>query len=477
LNGVTLHSAYDPEKEANRFVMQLQPEFNPAYIVITEPALSWMAEPLRDRFPEAELCAVRYSKEFTTADKLWDIVFDGTQHAELFERKLFDTLGGEEGIYTTLFTSWQPSAHAFPEQQGNVWNSIRRVVLKSRSILATRTFFAGRWLKNSCLFCKAIRHPIEINQGNSCVIVAASGPSLKTSLPFLIRFRRRFFLVAVSSALEPLLYAGIIPDLCISVDGGYYARRHMEILRRTTLCIPLALSAEAAADPELVHQCPIVPLTYGDSPEQDFLACCRIHAMNAERNGTVSGTAVKFALSITTGPVYCCGLDLASAKGFQHTQPNALEKDASSYDCRIRPRSARLASAEFSAEALDIYRSWFSSQPFPQRLFRISDHFSFRHTLSSIPDTDWSVFSSIINSVQPSFSTTDHITDTSVRTCNLKKTVKDLSVHDEWFRNAFPADYLLWKRSLSEEAAELAHTVLEQKNNNLLQQILKVIDE
>ena len=47
INRIRLHSAYDPVKEAQRFVAGLDFGFIPTLIVVTEPALSYCAAFLR----------------------------------------------------------------------------------------------------------------------------------------------------------------------------------------------------------------------------------------------------------------------------------------------------------------------------------------------------------------------------------------------------------------------------------------------
>ena len=75
VNGKYLHSLYNPEKEAERFVSNLQCDYNPQYIVITEPVLSYSAPYLKKRFPSSKLCAIRYCDAFSETDSKWDFVF------------------------------------------------------------------------------------------------------------------------------------------------------------------------------------------------------------------------------------------------------------------------------------------------------------------------------------------------------------------------------------------------------------------
>ncbi len=57
------------------------------------------------------------------------------------------------------------------------------------------------------------------SQSGATMMVAAAGPSLGEKLPWVAANRQRYPLIAVNSALKPLLAAGIIPDLVVAIDA------------------------------------------------------------------------------------------------------------------------------------------------------------------------------------------------------------------------------------------------------------------
>ena len=241
-NNVRLHSFYNPSKEAERFAETAECQFSPSFILVTEPALSYCVPFLKKRFPNAKLFCIRFTKGFEQSNSKWNKVFytesnDGTPNKNLSE-EIFSTMG-EEGIASCLFLSWKASDQAFPETSNYAWDQIKKAVLKSRSVLGTRNYFATRWTKNALRFSLFTKKTATINKGTSDILICASGPSLYSSISFIKKYRKRFFLVAVSSALTPLIHNGIVPDLCISTDGGYYAKKHISFaLNRSN--IPLA---------------------------------------------------------------------------------------------------------------------------------------------------------------------------------------------------------------------------------------------
>ena len=196
--------------------------------------------------------------------------------------------------------------------------------------------------------------------------------------------------------------------------------------------------------------------------------------MNAERNGTVSGTALEFALSITDGDIFFCGLDLAAGKGLQHCRPNELELIAEVSDNRIKSKEGRLNRARQNSEALKIYRQWFSAENprFKGRIYRLSENFKYENTLGSIKDVDFSFFNTrIAESIKKSDLCRISIENTelpssSVRAERIKKFIEANSSSEDWLHSIFPAEYLSWKRSIKER--EKKFEILKKKNEDFL---------
>lgn len=474
-NGKFLHSKYNPQNEGEKFVANLAADFSPSCIIIIEPALSYCVPFLRNRFKDASLYAIRCSRDFSKTDALWDKVFYFDSDKDKLSNDLFYSLG-EETLFSAAFFEWTPSRGVFTEETAEIWQAIKSAVLKARDVLGTRSHFAKRWFKNSFIFAANITNTEQLSVGDSPVIIAASGRSLETSLPYLQTQRNKFFLIAVSSAYSALLRYGIIPDLVISTDGGYWAKRHIafpasdKMLKEANARPLFAFSSEAAVPRKILETQRILPLCYDDGSSRIFFQSAGISFMNARRNGTVSGTAAEFALTITTGPVFFCGLDQAPAKGFQHTQPNALDMDAETTFNRIKPKESKFAMSQFSsAGSLEIYRNWFitRSEYFSARLFRLSDNFRFSFGLGKIRDINWQDFSSMIKSYQQK-QTIGFIKKSSLqeKSARIKKLFEILEASFEkpaFLNDLFPTDFLMLKREKSEEKALQLKQVLEEK--------------
>lgn len=464
VNGLMLHSAYNPSREAERFSKTVSCEFIPKFILVTGACLSYCANFLRKTYPSAIICAVQYSKVFSSQDNLWDKVFylDVKNQISLSD-EIFNFMG-DEGTISCFFVSWHPSEKVFQSLHDQTWKEIKNAVLKSRNVLATRSFFARRWAKNAIRFCLFAKKTAYLQKGNCPVVICASGPSLKGMMETLKEHRKKYFLLAVSSALLPLTENSIIPDLVISTDGGYWAKKHLIPLLKKHK-IPLALPPEASCYAKTFSEVPVIPLSYGDGISEELIHASGYEATRAVRNGTVSGTAAMLAQTISSGKIFYCGLDLSSNKGFTHTQPNELENTDSFFDSRIATQETRLTPRTFPSVQLDIYRSWFSTADFNGNLYRLSNHYSFKNHLGKIPDVDSEYFIKEISSdndlLFPQIFSKENNFATEERRKKISMTIMKNVSNPEWIKNAVPADAIVYERSVGTPNEERYKTIVE----------------
>ncbi|MBR1715268.1 MAG: DUF115 domain-containing protein [Treponema sp.] len=487
--GKFLHSKYNPTAEAQKFVDAIESDFEPQCVFVLEPALSYCAQFLRKRFPKSSVCAIRFTREFSENDRLWDETFDATEE---LDDDLFNAFG-EEKICSSIFVDWTASKNAFPEKSETAWLMIRNAVVKSRNVMATRSFFAKRWLKNSAIFAAYVENTTAMRNEEKTsfpILIAASGSSLKTSIEKIRENRSRFFLMAVSSAFMPLFDNGIEADFVVSTDGGYWAKKHLEFPSSKNSGTTFALALEGAAPARILREKSILPLLYDDATDfqRRIMERQGIKTAKARRNGTVSGTALELAMDMTDGPIFLCGLDQAPCGGYQHTQPNALESAAESADNRLSTKETRMTASKFNSEkSLEIYRNWFvsNSQRFnspKERIFRLSANFKFEFPLGMIRDIDWDGFERL---VPKNDRDTGKGRSSGIFMDTPKKNGKALperrriiqeelerSLSDEKFLSeVFPLETLLMKREKDFGKRNAAEQALEEKKRKLVSEI------
>lgn len=439
VDGHFLHSNYAPRKEAERFVENLQLPYTPSLIILTEPGISFAAEFLRQKFPDIKTGVIRYIKGFEKYNSKFDFVINYFEHTD-FEAYLENRFTEEE-LLTTVFISWPASAQIFKNQEEIVWNAIKASMMRSKTLLITRQYFEKKWFLNSCNFLKYLKNVITLKkQIAKDVLIISSGPSLLPYLKTIKENQNKFFIICLSSAISAAVHNNIIPDLCMSTDGGYWAGEHLKALKDYS--IPTAMPAEAYCHKELFSKLKLLVLDYGDGLSSELLKLSDIPVQKAVRNGTVSGTALLFACQYFTKNIYLCGLDLASQKGYQHTQPNQLEINAEVFDNRLITKAQRLTRSELNSSSLDIYRDWFINNPLDlknRKVYRLVENS--KNSLGWIEDLNKNSFEKQLALL--SDSNKDYFEN-----INLKKNLKSCSTiftdnNDKWKHQLFPLDYVL----------------------------------
>jgi len=473
LNSVYLHSAYSPLKESERFVSSINSTFKPEIIFLVEPGISYCVQDLKKKFPDSKTAVIRLIKGFEEYNSLFDYVFNLSDYPSesVFFSEIFN-LFGENILAFSLFLTWEASAKIFPENVIALLQAYKSNIEKSHSILKTRSFFEKRWIKNSLkISINSSKTGKLEKKGNCPVVICASGPSLKKAIPFLKE--KKPYIIAVSSALRPLFDAGITPDLVLSTDGGYWAKKHLDTLKKCKTKLVLAVEGNVPA--KILKNTDIIPLIYSDGVESSIFHESGKKFMTGLRCGTVSGTALDFAKQISSGPVYFTGLDLCVSKGFQHTQNNNLELLNCSSDTKFYPKEKRLCSQSFSNQkiSLKIYEDWFATQDkLSENVFRVIENPN--NKLGKIKD----IFPEDLKNID--FSGEPPLFTFSSEKCSEKK-IKDFiqtySNTREWLENVFTADYLNYLHTNDENIKENLLSSIQTSNADFIKNLCRRFTE
>lgn len=473
-DGHFLHSNYAPVKEAQRFVENLTLPFIPKIIILLEPALSYAADFLHSRFPDIKLGVIRYQKEFEGYNSKFDFVFnyfESTNFEATLERSL-----NEEQLLSTLFFSWPASSQIYKDIENKVWKDIKAALERSKTLLITRQYFEKKWLLNSFNFIANIKHTVNLkNKINKDLLIIASGPSLKPFINYIQENQSKFFIICLSSAISVCFNYNIQPDLYMTTDGGFWAGEHLKKLYKTK--IPVAMPAEAYCSKNLLNKLKVLPLIYDDGISKELTKESGVVYQKAVRNGTVSGTALLFAIEHSQKNIYMCGLDMANQKGFQHTQPNELETNSSIYDCRTKNKETRLARSELTSGSLDIYKNWFISNQFninQRKVFRLIENVDRKNFLGWIQDINLEEFKqlsqNLLNTKDNIFTETTYNFDSS----KIKNFINQNTNNQNWKHQLFPLDYV----SLSHNNENVGmQNKIDDEWKNLLQKISGIVDE
>lgn len=479
-DGLFYHSSYSPLKEARRFIETYDFVNNPKIVFLIEPGFNYFSDCIKERFTGCKVACIRFFDHHFDDENTWDYVlrYDGAQK---FSQVLLNTFG-EETLLCSALLVWKPAETLFKEKLGSFINEYKEALQASKTLLVTRQFFEQKWLINSCNFIKYTKRLIKpFDKTTLPVVVCASGPSLLSAVQTIKQFEQKLFIICLSSALSVLIKNEITPDLVLSTDGGFWAGEHLKYLKNNP-GIPLAASCEAFVPKKILKENPVCALQYNDSSSfisSMILEKAGIKSFEALRNPTVSGTGLFFAKSITTNKVFFCGLDLAQSEGFEHSQPNELEKNNELNDLRISTKETRLSRSRYNASSLQIYRDWFCSLDSKdvQNVLRIIDKHS-QDALGNIKDIAPEEFKNELTCTGE----TKKVSDYQEQTLN-ETTLSDSFMFiieqlktDKWMNQIFPADFLSIQNAPETEKPALQNR-LNKKVEKLTARIRKIADE
>lgn len=378
INGLYIHSPRNPLKEAEKLVNGLN-DTNPALVLGL--GLGYALEALIKRYPEKPvIIAEKYFSLFKKALETRDF------SAVLSHPNIIWFIGGEAGGITGVLEMLGGHPEILPNRNviriASAWyeeiqNSTKAWSSKDDINTATLRRFGKRWVRNLGSNIEAIRDIPGINylKGAAAgfpVFLAAAGPSLDETIPYLKNIAARCVIIAVDTSLRFLLAHGIIPDFVVMVDPQYWNARHLDRCQASESC----LIAESAVYPGVLrHSFKRTFLCSSLFPLGKFIEDRTDPKGLLGAGGSVATTAWDFARILGTKDIWMSGLDLAYPDLKTHFKGALFEERASAESDRFIPAETKSTAMLFSAhpffaqgadgqrtftdKRLSLYASWF----------------------------------------------------------------------------------------------------------------------
>ena len=399
--GGLLHSRYDPRREAERYLDRALGDGSggeqaprPATVLLLGTGLGYLASVVRKRLPECHLIAVSALNAVQDEHRpAIDVHVDlsAGDPADLLARAM-----GPADVAGLELLEWEPELRAAPHAAEAARAAVRALVTRYNADVATTDFFGRRYIRNAVrtlLFSQSAHTP---GPSTKPVCIAASGPSIERSSRWIAENRSRIEVWALSSATPALRARGIMPDLIVHQDAGYYATLHLAEAARagapSAEMPPILMPATGALPPRGLRSSPIL-FNQGTELENELFSALGIEPRRMSETGTVAAAATLLALARSPGTVYLAGLDLSRDDIRAHATPHAFEPYLRRCESRLRPLYSQLAADAFDRSeplqdpqgqsrpqrvrverSLDIYASWFENLParLSRRLRRLS---------------------------------------------------------------------------------------------------------
>lgn len=334
-NDIYLHSQYNPQREAERF-LEKEWDMEKRILIILGACMGHLKTAAQRKAPHSRILCLLFDKtfqEYNTACSCW--------HPEKTE-SLRDFLNREisaDTLKDIQILVWPPAARTCQSLLENYQNQIKTFFQEKTSNLLTSGFFARRWIRNCLINFLLIEKISYFSRISGLPLICAAGPGLNQSLPLIKEFRQNLLICALPSSLHCLEKEGIIPDLAVNTDAGYWTSLHFQFIKRPK---QLASSLNSYPVTSKLKLNPVL-FTQGFFME-DYLIPSLIKnkedinkIVRIPSHGTVSGSSFFLFRHWKELPLCFAGLDLHYQDIQAHCRPHSFDALFSSQSCRFSP--------------------------------------------------------------------------------------------------------------------------------------------
>ena len=336
-DGAAIHSR-DPHREADRAVSDLLKAGERGVIVAIGLGLGYLLEALDRQEWTGRVLALEPAgrtvqpllarRDWTAwirSDRLRILCapqFDGASDAW----RLFDDGSSAPAVYVN-----PAIANLRPAEVQAARMTLQRIRFNAEANSRARREFGGRYLLNTLANLRALACEGDVAVLTQAAVdrpalVVAAGPSLDENMPAIREAANRALIIAVDTALRPLLHAGVTPHVVVGVDPGETNARHLTELPP---CPGTYLVGEASLDPAALETFRGRTFLFSVSNHQPWPW---LRERGAGRGalrawGSVLTSAFDLALRMGCNPIVFAGADLAFTDGRPYCRGNSYEED------------------------------------------------------------------------------------------------------------------------------------------------------
>ncbi|HOV37110.1 MAG TPA: DUF115 domain-containing protein [Spirochaetales bacterium] len=382
--GVTLHSRFDPMKEALNTVKFSIPR-EVEGVVVFGFGLGYHIEAILSFFPTVNVWILEPNLAFFRAAlELRDFTaLFSNKRISLFlgaDFALGDTVLQElEDIRFSIF-KYRPSVELHTEFFRKVEQALQRLHSRRQVNLNTLHRFGKLWVRNFIRNLPVIekRGGIDVWENrfhHFPALLIAAGPSLDDVLPHLKQLKERFLVISVDTSYSACLGAGVEPDFVLVMDPQYWNTRHLDRVWQQSS----RLISEPSTHPAVFRRLPGRTFLAGSLfPLGRYLEGKTGKKKLLGAGGSVSTSAWDFGRILGCNPLIFAGLDLSFPRKHTHCKGSFFEERVFSFWNRFKPGETEFfrylhdanpiqlpsnrGGSVLTDQRMLIYRDWFEIQ-------------------------------------------------------------------------------------------------------------------
>ena len=381
-NEIYLHSRFSPQKEAQKYLKSWEAENNPdssSFIIVFDPGLGYLLS-LLSSIPSKNIVVVFFHQstaEYCEGHKLLKNLNYWKPDSSISLENFLNKMIGGIPLQNIKIMEWLPCSNAFSISSRDIRKTTLNTIKIHQGNILTSIQFGHRWLTNSIRNFVVNEYSIGMEIIKKDIVIVASGASLNDSISTLKKVAPSYFIVSLPSSAHALISNGIIPDLIITTDPGFYASLHYsDFPEDTVIAAPISAYPFKQGKKILgIHQNTLLDNLIDQNGE--------ILNLKIPEMGTVAATALRGILNYSISNIYILGLDLCIKGIHEHVSPHRfdilsflnsfrLQPELHNRLDRVRNMAANYYEGYYFTKSMDTYSSWFQKETFGNRVIRIN---------------------------------------------------------------------------------------------------------
>nr|WP_269136040.1 6-hydroxymethylpterin diphosphokinase MptE-like protein [Sporosarcina cyprini] len=338
----------------NRVLKKEQP------ILVIGIGAGYHIQKLAESYPNQKIIAIEFNDSYYIWFKNSNLNLASLKNIEI---ESFGRLSKEKqkdlftAISSTNIGIHKSGLDIFPPEYSSLLQLIKDLQFHQRTVLHQLDLLEDNFAKNLALKDPNLQELRNVYNGKAMIMVAA-GPSLNKQLPLLhsIRFKNKFIIGAVGTAVKPLLAAGITPDFFMVTDP-----KEATLTQLSDVSIPeakfLYLSTACHKTIQLHNGERYIVYQEG-YPEAEAVAK-KINSPLIQTGGSVATALLDTMNWMGAKAVAVIGQDLAYTNGMSHAENSHLKTTVKMTPNQLQVENYYKDGMVYTSENLSIYRKWF----------------------------------------------------------------------------------------------------------------------
>ena len=342
-----IHSKYNPEKEAKRYVSKIDIDRKDA-ISILGCGLGYHVLEIYKKVKEKDVKLFIFESNYLIFYKLLKFIdfrplFKDNNCFFIVENDeskidIFKDIGLEfEDTFFKELTvfEWKPLVSTFSEYYTNIKEQLFEFKKHLYTNQNTLTHFAKEWNENLLKNIKSILFDPGFNFISNIykdvpIVVVAAGPSLDKNIDLLAEIKNKAVIITVSNALKSLLNKNIIPDFVVVSDSSKSVEDHFPDFKNDMLK-KIVLAYDPVISPKILNNWPGMKIVASPHKADKILNWVEKFSNYKGRvffGGSVAHAAFSLAYYLGGNPIILVGQDLALSDGYTHAKGSNARKTA-----------------------------------------------------------------------------------------------------------------------------------------------------